>query len=79
VGLMIPCPRCGPREYTEFAFGGELRDLESPDPEADFRRVYLRENVAGVQTERWFHASGCRRWLTLRRDTVANRVLDGLP
>jgi UDPglucose--hexose-1-phosphate uridylyltransferase len=42
--------------------------------EADFARLYLRENVAGVQEERWFHAYGCRRWLTLRRDTTTNRI-----
>lgn len=75
MGLKIPCPNCGLREYTEFTFGGELRDVESSDPEADFRRVYLRENVAGIQSERWFHAFGCRRWLTLRRDTVTNRTI----
>ena len=28
------------------------------------------ENPDGVRpTERWFHAAGCRRWLTVRRDT----------
>jgi sarcosine oxidase subunit delta len=75
VSLIVPCPRCGPRPYTEFAFGGELRDLEAPDAEADFRRVYLRDNVAGLQVERWFHARGCMRWLTVRRDTVANRIV----
>jgi heterotetrameric sarcosine oxidase delta subunit len=79
VGLKIPCPNCGLREHTEFTFGGELRDIGSPDREADFRRVYLRDNVAGAQTERWFHAYGCRRWLTLRRDTVTNRISDERP
>lgn len=79
MGLMIVCPHCGSREYTEFTFGGELRDLDAPDPEADFRRVYLRENAPGPQTERWFHAAGCRRWLTLRRDTVTNRIVDARP
>jgi sarcosine oxidase, subunit delta len=74
VGIKVPCPRCGPREYTEFTFGGELRDLDSPDPDADFRRVYLRDNTAGIQVERWFHVYGCRRWLTLRRDTVTNEI-----
>jgi len=74
MSLRIPCPNCGLREYTEFTFGGELRDLESPDPEEDFRRVYLRDNDAGIQTERWFHTFGCRRWLTLRRDTVTNEI-----
>ena len=54
----------------EFTFGGEL-----PDPkDDDFARAWLRRNAAGVQAERWFHAAGCRRWLTLERDTVTNEV-----
>jgi heterotetrameric sarcosine oxidase delta subunit len=52
----------------------ELRELESADREEDFRRVYLRANAPGPQTERWFHAYGCRRWLTLSRDTVTNEI-----
>ena len=77
MGFKIPCPQCGLRPYTEFTFGGELRDPHATDADGDFRRVYLPDNSPGVQTERWFHALGCRRWLTLRRDTVTNRV-DGL-
>ena len=73
MGIKVPCPHCGLRPYTEFTFGGELRELESPDPESDFARVYLREN-RGLQAERWFHAYGCRRWLTLRRDVETNRI-----
>jgi heterotetrameric sarcosine oxidase delta subunit len=74
VGIKIPCPHCGPRAYTEFTFGGELRPTEAPDVDADFRRVYLRDNVPGDQEERWFHAFGCRRWLTLTRNTLTNRI-----
>jgi len=70
----VPCPHCGVRPSEEFTFGGELRDPASPDPASDFARVYLRENVAGLQRERWFHAFGCRRWMTLIRDTVTNRI-----
>lgn len=77
MSLRIPCPNCGERPFTEFTFGGELRPIDAPDPDADFARVYLRENVAGVQHERWFHMLGCRRWLTIRRDTVANRIVEG--
>jgi heterotetrameric sarcosine oxidase delta subunit len=76
MGLKIPCPNCGPREYTEFAFGGELRPLVVSDPDEDFARVTLRENTAGPQEERWYHLFGCRRWLTLRRDTLTNRIGD---
>ena len=75
MALQIPCPHCGLRAYTEFTFGGQLRALDAKDPDEDFARVYLEENAAGPQDERWYHALGCRRWLTIRRDNVTNRVL----
>ena len=74
MALKIPCPHCGPRPYTEFTFGGELRPLEARDAADDFARVYLRENAPGRQEERWFHLFGCRRWLTITRDTVTNGI-----
>ena len=77
MSLEVPCPRCGPRPFEEFTFGGELRALAAPDPERDFVRVYLRENASGPQPERWFHAFGCRRWVTVTRDTVENRIVPG--
>jgi heterotetrameric sarcosine oxidase delta subunit len=75
VGPNLPCPTCGPRPFTEFAFGGELRPLEAFDADRDFDRVFLRENAPGLQEERWFHLFGCRRWLTVHRDTVTNRIV----
>jgi len=79
--LMIPCPTCGPRPYGEFWGSGELPEgghaSEETDPEADYARVWLKRNVAGPQHERWFHHAGCRRWVTVVRDTITNRV-DGV-
>ena len=77
MSLLVACPSCGERPFSEYAFGGELRDVSSPDPAADFARVYLRNNAAGVQEERWFHLLGCRRWVTLTRDTITNRFVEG--
>jgi sarcosine oxidase subunit delta len=74
VALRIPCPHCGLRPYTEFSFGGELRPIDASGAEGDFARVFLPENAAGPQQERWFHAMGCRRWLTITRDTTRNEV-----
>lgn len=74
MSLKIPCPRCGPRAYQEFTYGGEERPSMATDLDEDFRRVYLRENAAGPQRERWFHAAGCRRWCTVTRDTRTNRI-----
>ena len=72
--IKIPCPTCGTRPYTEFSFGGELRDLSARTSHEDFVRVYLRENAPGLQEERWYHTYGCRRWFGLTRNTVTNRI-----
>ena len=74
MAVKIPCPTCGWRSSTEFLWGGELRALDAQDPESDFERVFLPANVAGSQEERWFHLLGCRRWVTIRRDTTTNEV-----
>jgi heterotetrameric sarcosine oxidase delta subunit len=76
VGLRIECPNCGSRPYTEYWYGGELPgESTGRDPlEADYERVWLRRNTPGRQTERWFHYAGCRRWLTVERDTRTNEI-----
>ena len=72
MALRVPCPNCGWRPWTEFAWGGELRPLGAADPDEDFARVFLPENAAGLQDERWYHLLGCRRWITVTRDTTTN-------
>jgi heterotetrameric sarcosine oxidase delta subunit len=74
VALRVPCPNCGPRPYTEFAFGGEARPIGSEDAETDFARVFLPENVRGPRAERWFHALGCKAWFTVERDTATDSI-----
>lgn len=74
MAIEIPCAHCGPRPFTEFSFGGEWRELDTPDAEADFARVYLPDNPEGSQRERWFHAMGCRTWTTVTRDTRTNAI-----
>jgi sarcosine oxidase subunit delta len=74
MSLNITCANCGPRPHTEFTFCGELRPLDDGDRAGDFARVYLRVNASGPQAERWFHLFGCRRWSTITRDTVTNRI-----
>lgn len=77
--LLIICPNCGPRNSDEFTFQGELRSrphVEETDP-AEWRRyLYMRANVSGWVSERWFHVSGCRRYLMLERHTETNEIRD---
>lgn len=74
--LLINCPHCGPRNSNEFNFQGEIVPRPSPDSdEATWRDyLYMRDNASGWQTERWFHVSGCRRFLNVERHTATNEV-----
>ncbi len=73
----IRCPNCGPRACSEFSYNGEVRPLADPDAseEAEIARLWLRRNVTGLQRERWFHAAGCRRFVTITRDTRTNLIV----
>jgi sarcosine oxidase delta subunit len=48
--------------------------LTDPD-QRDLDRSFMHENPEGPVTERWFHAKGCRRWSTIRRDTRDDVIL----
>ena len=77
--LQIPCPTCGPRSVEEFRFGGEFPSVPDSVSDPDARNVdyvWFFNNTNGPSTERWFHDAGCRRWLTLRRDTRTDTVID---
>jgi sarcosine oxidase subunit delta len=75
--MRIPCPFCGPRDSQEFVYRGDA-SCTRPDPadgeEAFFDYVYLRDNVAGEMREHWYHASGCRNWIEVARDTRTHAI-----
>ena len=78
MSFLIPCPCCGERDVGEFRFGGEKGTRPSnPDeltPQQWAHFVYDRQNVAGLQTEWWFHRGGCRQWFLATRNTITNLV-----
>ncbi|MGH8850738.1 MAG: sarcosine oxidase subunit delta [Casimicrobiaceae bacterium] len=77
--LMICCPWCGPREQTEFSYGGEAHIVRPPDTDAlsDAQwaeYLFMRNNPRGHHLEQWTHTYGCRRWFNVVRDTVTYRI-----
>jgi heterotetrameric sarcosine oxidase delta subunit len=77
--LLISCPWCGPRDETEFSYGGEAHIVRPPDPDslsdaewADY--LFFRKNTRGRHLEQWSHAAGCRRWFNVRRDTTTSEI-----
>ncbi|WP_243788434.1 sarcosine oxidase subunit delta [Saccharopolyspora gloriosae] len=77
--LLIPCPWCGPRNEIEFHYGGQAEVSYPADPpevsDVDWAHfLFYRANPRGVFAERWSHQAGCRRWFTVRRNTVTNEI-----
>jgi sarcosine oxidase, subunit delta len=74
---LMTCPINGARAISEFAYGGELREM--PDPaaasdEAWADYVFNRSGVACVKKEWWCHTpSGV--WFIAERDTATDSIL----
>ena len=75
--MQIECPWCGPRDETEFHYGGEAHIARPVDPDAlsdeawaDY--LFMRANPKGIHAERWMHAQGCRRWFNALRHTASH-------
>ncbi|QYC39700.1 Sarcosine oxidase, delta subunit family [Nonomuraea coxensis DSM 45129] len=75
--LLIPCPFCGPRDETEFRYGGQA-GVPYPAGETTDAEwaayVFTRDNPKGWFHERWFHAHGCRTWFTVERHTLTQEI-----
>ena len=73
----LSCPLNGVRPVSEFAYGGEVRDMPNPDTCSDEQwtdYVFNRSGVPGVKREWWCHiASGF--WFIVERDTTTDVVV----
>ena len=68
MSFLLTCPNCGPRDVSEFRYGGQILPAPATASAAG-------SNPPGPQCERWFHRFGCRRWLAAERDVRTNEVL----
>jgi heterotetrameric sarcosine oxidase delta subunit len=39
-----------------------------------YEYLYLRNNVAGIHKELWFHQYGDRSWLVVTRNTISHEI-----
>ena len=74
---VMNCPLNGPRNISEFVWGGEVKpmpdDSKLSDREwADY--VFLENNTAGVVREWWCHAPS-NTWFIAERNTLSDEVV----
>ncbi len=80
--MRIPCPYCGPRNSSEFAYKGESRprpEVGSVTPAQWRAYLYDHANPEGWVAEGWYHRAGCRRYLKVERHTLTNEVRSVTP
>ncbi|MCP5087160.1 MAG: sarcosine oxidase subunit delta [Rhodobacteraceae bacterium] len=70
--LLIPCPNCGPRDETEFTYGGPVSqwpEMNGGSTTKDWHRaVHFKSSKSTLVSELWYHDAGCERWIVLCRD-----------
>ena len=77
--LLIKCPWCGERDESEFSYAGEAHiarplETEKLSDEEWANYLFLRKNIKGLHREQWNHASGCRRYFNVERNTVSYKI-----
>ncbi len=76
----IYCPYCEEaREEEEYSYTGEAHIERPKDPAAmtdvawgDY--LFFRSNPRGIHHEMWYHASGCRRYFNVTRNTQSYEI-----
>lgn len=78
--LFLACPYCGPRDETEYHYGGQAHVAYPENPSELTDRewaeyLFFRDNPQGLFAERWVHNAGCRKWFNVVRNTETHAVL----
>ena len=78
---IMNCPLNGPRNISEFAWGGEVKTMPDPltcsdDEWAEY--VFLENNTAGVVREWWCHLP-TSFWFIAERNTVTDEIIRTYP
>lgn len=78
---IMHCPLNGPRNISEFVWGGEVRAM--PDPVTGSDRewaefTFMENNTKGVVREWWLHAP-TSYWFIAERDTETDEIIRTYP
>lgn len=78
---ILNCPLNGPRNISEFVYGGEVEDMPDPDTcsQAEWAEfVFLKDNQATRVREWWCHAATAF-WFIAERDTASDEIIRTYP
>ena len=74
---LFPCPFCGPREESEFHYGGEAGNLRPDGSDVTAERwagyLHMRDNPKGAVREIWVHLT-CGEFFAMSRNSGNHQV-----
>ena len=78
---IMNCPLNGPRNISEFVWGGEVKEMPSgpevsPHDWAGY--VFIENNIAGVVREWWCHVP-TSFWFIAERNTMTDEIIRTYP
>ena len=78
---IMHCPLNGPRNLSEFSYGGEVEPM--PDPrecseEEWSEYIFMTDNPAGFVREWWYHIA-TSYWFIAERSTVTDKIVKTYP
>ena len=74
---LMNCPLNGPRNISEFVWGGDVKTAPDPATCQDgewAEYLFLEDNIAGEVDEWWLHAPS-NNWFIARRNTLTDEIL----
>ncbi|MCC6714853.1 MAG: sarcosine oxidase subunit delta [Gammaproteobacteria bacterium] len=78
---IMKCPMNGPRNISEFVWGGEVREMPDPTAASDHEwaeYVFIENNTKGVVREWWMHAP-TSYWFIAERNTETDEIVRTYP
>src|SRR5215510_11626030 len=78
---IMNCPLNGPRNISEFVWGGEVKPMPDDSKLSDRQwaeYVFLENNTAGVVREWWCHVP-TSYWFIAERNTVTDEIVRTFP
>lgn len=78
---IMHCPLNGPRNISEFVYGGEVTEMPDPATASDAEwadHVFLENNRRGIVREWWLHVATAY-WFIAERDTATDKVIQTYP
>lgn len=78
---IMVCPLNGPRNMSEFVYGGEVKDMPDPNNCSDIEwadYVFFSDNGIGIVREWWLHAASSY-WFIAERHTGTDEIVKTYP